>query len=147
MNIYSHTCAARKAADYFDTASGIVRRFASLLRRMYRESCLSVHLAGKFRRFFLVHRRKPYVQRQMMYREGECNHCGVCCHLLFTCPAATRNGECLVHGVCRPQVCRIFPIDQRDLDEVRMRGGQCGYSFCRSAGLDAIPVIELNEKP
>jgi hypothetical protein len=43
-------------------------------------------------------------------------------------------------------VCRIFPIDQRDLDEVRMRGGHCGYTFCRSAGPEAIPVIELQEK-
>lgn len=141
------SCAVRKAADSFEMVVAKIRemvgRGALVLGRIRHDATFPVHLAGKCRRIFLVHRRKGYVQRQMMDREGACNHCGACCHLLFTCPAASRDGGCLIHGVCQPQVCRIFPLDQRHLDEVRMSGGQCGYRFRHSTGPGAIPVIEL----
>jgi len=26
-------------------------------------------------------------------------------------------------------MCKSFPIDQRDIDEVALRGGTCGYRF------------------
>jgi uncharacterized protein YdhG (YjbR/CyaY superfamily) len=49
--------------------------------------------------------------------------------LLFTCPMLTKQGRCLVYGACRPQACKVFPIDQRDIDEVKLCGAQCGYRF------------------
>jgi hypothetical protein len=29
----------------------------------------------------------------------------------------------------RPDVCKFFAIDQRDIDDVAVSGGQCGYWF------------------
>lgn len=88
-----------------------------------------LHTTGKLRRFWLVHFRKEYVQGQLLVRRGECWQCGACCNLLFTCPMLTKHGKCFVYGSCRPQVCKVFPIDQRDIDEVNLRSCHCGYRF------------------
>ncbi len=29
----------------------------------------------------------------------------------------------------RPDVCKLFAIDQRDIDDVAVSGGHCGYWF------------------
>ena len=44
-------------------------------------------------------------------------------NLLFTCPMLTKQGRCLGYGTCRPQACKVFPIDQRDVDEMKRCGG------------------------
>ena len=88
-----------------------------------------IHLVGKVRRFLLVHFRKDYVQKQLLLRKGECKQCGMCCNLLYTCPMLNKHGQCLIYGKCRPMVCKIFPIDQKDIDEIKMCGGKCGYYF------------------
>jgi hypothetical protein len=41
----------------------------------------------------------------------------------------TKDRRCLIYGTCRPGACKVFPIDQRDIDEVRLNGGRCGYHF------------------
>lgn len=101
------------------------------------------HLAGKLRRFWLVHFRKHYVQRQLMLRQGACRQCGTCCNLLFTCPMLTCQGTCLVYGVCRPQACKVFPIDARDTAEVGLCGRSCGYRFERN---DSSGIRELGRE-
>ncbi|MBU4317181.1 MAG: hypothetical protein KKF30_07905 [Proteobacteria bacterium] len=88
-----------------------------------------LHANAKARRFLLVHFRKNYVQDQLLVRGGDCRQCGVCCNLLLTCPTLTKQGRCLVYNTCRPQACKVFPIDQRDIDEVTLNGGHCGYRF------------------
>ena len=88
-----------------------------------------LHANGKLRRFVLVHCRKKYIQRQLSARQGACCQCGICCNLLFTCPMLTQQGRCLVYGSCRPESCKTFPIDQRDLDEVKLYNGKCGFHF------------------
>ncbi len=84
---------------------------------------------GKIRRFWLTHFRKRYVDYQLTFRKGACQRCGSCCNLLFSCPMLTNRDHCLIYGICRPQSCLAFPIDQRDIDDVRARGGHCGYYF------------------
>ena len=84
---------------------------------------------GKLRRFWLVHFRKEYVRQQLSVRQGACLQCGTCCSLLFTCPVLKQKEHCLMYNTCRPRACKVFPIDQRDMDDVRIRGAQCGYSF------------------
>jgi hypothetical protein len=84
---------------------------------------------GKLRRFWLVHFRRRYVRNQLATRQGACLRCGACCNLLITCPMLTKNEHCLVYGTCRPQACKVFPIDQRDVKDVRTCGAQCGYYF------------------
>ncbi len=124
--------------------SRLHRRFISLkdfisfcycLLRSLRTGCANsrfgLHFVGKIRRLLLVHYRKDYVRQQLAERQGACRQCGTCCNLLFTCPMLTNEGRCLAYGTCRPQACKVFPIDQRDVDEARLAGGQCGYSFSR----------------
>ena len=48
---------------------------------------------------------------------------------LFTCPMLMQQGHCLVYGRCRPEACKTFPIDQRDLDKVKLCSGSCGFHF------------------
>jgi hypothetical protein len=109
--------------------SDSLHRGLSQCAQLVYESRFLTQLAGKCRRLYLVHFRKKYVRRQLSQRAGECRQCGTCCALLFTCPMLTRKGLCLVYGRCRPQACRVFPIDKKDLEEVAVCGGRCGYRF------------------
>lgn len=86
-------------------------------------------LAGKLRRFFTVHFRKDYLDRQLRARQGECLQCGICCHFSLACPLLTRDTLCRVYHTCRPKACRVFPIDRKDIDDVAACGGNCGYRF------------------
>ena len=87
------------------------------------------HITGKARRFWLVHFRQQYVQNQLTLRRGTCRQCGFCCNLLFICPMLTKHGPCVAYDLYRPLSCKIFPVDQRDIDEVSLSGGHCGYRF------------------
>ncbi len=92
-------------------------------------SLIVLHAMGKLRRLGLVHLRKEYVRRQLMDRQGDCVQCGACCNLLLTCPLLTKQYRCLVYNSCRPQACKVFPIDQQDIDEIKLCGVKCGYRF------------------
>jgi hypothetical protein len=85
-------------------------------------------LEGKIRRQFLLERHPEYVAAMLSKRAGQCSRCGICCSLLVQCPAYVHGVGCSQYD-SRPEVCRIFPIDQRDVDEVSMIGGRCSYSF------------------
>ena len=87
------------------------------------------HLAGKLRRFYLLRFRMGYVKKQLTSRKGECHQCGRCCAFVFTCPMLTRQRLCRIYRKYRPQVCRLFPLDQRDIAEVAIFGNICGYRF------------------
>lgn len=102
-----------------------------------------LHITGKVRRFWMVHFRKRFVKQQLLVRGGDCRQCGACCNLLFTCPMLMRQGRCFVYGYCRPGACKVFPIDQRDIDEVRLCGGRCGYRFDRKVSHQASRVGAL----
>ncbi len=108
-----------------------LRRLIFSVWRAVLNSRFALHASGKSRRFLLIHFRNEYVQQQLSNRQGACRQCGICCNLLFTCPMLTKQGRCLAYGTCRPQVCKVFPIDQSDLNEVKLCGGQCGYLFNR----------------
>jgi len=115
--------------NHFKALREFIYGVISLSLRILRELRFLVHIAGKFRRFFLVHFRKNYTSRQLLVRDGACRQCGTCCNLLITCPMLTKRGSCLIYGICRPQACKVFPIDQRDIDEIELCGRVCGYSF------------------
>jgi len=117
---------------WFDQIAGLTSFFYRLIlavTQAFQDSRFVLHTSGKLRRLWLVHFRKGYVQRQISVRQGACRQCGTCCNLLCTCPMLTKQGHCLVYGTCRPQACKVFPIDQRDIDEVKLCRGQCGYRF------------------
>jgi hypothetical protein len=84
---------------------------------------------GKLRRFVSVNFRKEEVVAQLALRRGECNRCGACCEILFKCPFLKKHGDgttsCGIYED-RPNQCRLFPIEKRDLEEVR---GTCSFYF------------------
>ncbi len=88
---------------------------------------------GKVRRFYLAHFRPTYVRESLARRVGHCNRTGACCHLMFTCPLLDRLAEpvrCSIHEI-KPRVCRLFPIDERDLRDrdIVSPDVPCGFSF------------------
>ncbi len=84
---------------------------------------------GKLRRFVNIRFRKEEVVEKLALRRGECNRCGACCEILFKCPflkkAEDGTTTCGIYED-RPDQCRLYPIERRDLDEVR---GQCSFYF------------------
>ena len=84
---------------------------------------------GKVRRIYLLYCRKNYVRRHLSLRRGECNQCAACCSLLFPCAAQTEDKLCSRYDGRRWAVCKVFPIDRRDIRDVERSGGRCGYYF------------------
>ncbi len=86
-------------------------------------------IRGKIRRFALTRFKKRYVDEQASRKQGECNHCGNCCEILFRCPFLITiedgSSQCSIYED-RPGQCAAFPIDYRDLADV---GFECTYSF------------------
>ena len=84
---------------------------------------------GKLRRFVSINFRKEEVVAQLALRRGECNRCGACCEILFKCPFLKKHRDgttsCGIYED-RPNQCRLFPIEKRDLEEVR---GTCSFYF------------------
>jgi hypothetical protein len=84
---------------------------------------------GKLRRFVITNFRKDETIAALSLRRGECNRCGACCELVFKCPFLKKNADgsslCGIYEN-RPNSCRLFPIEQRDIQEVR---GTCSYYF------------------
>jgi hypothetical protein len=84
---------------------------------------------GKFRRFVSANFRKQEVVASLALRQGECNRCGACCEILFKCPFLKKHRDgtttCGIYED-RPNQCRLFPIEKRDLEEVR---GTCSFYF------------------
>ena len=84
---------------------------------------------GKIRRFVITNFRKQDTIDSLSLRCGECNRCGACCELVFKCPFLKKQSDgtslCGIYEN-RPNSCRLFPIEQRDIQEVR---GSCSYYF------------------
>jgi hypothetical protein len=84
---------------------------------------------GKLRRFVSANFRKLEVVDSLALRRGECNRCGACCEILFKCPFLKKHVDgtttCGIYED-RPNQCRLFPIEKRDLEEVR---GTCSFYF------------------
>ena len=94
-------------------------------------------LWGKLRRYWLCKFHRDYVKRQIALRTGECRQCGTCCDLGFRCPFLKSDDKCRVYySRLRPKSCIAFPIDERDIQDVKLAAGcECGYSF----GGDRVP--------
>ncbi|MGH9966864.1 MAG: YkgJ family cysteine cluster protein [Pyrinomonadaceae bacterium] len=84
---------------------------------------------GKIRRLINTNLRKQEMIAALALRRGECNRCGACCELVFKCPFLKKNPDgtslCGIYEN-RPNSCRLFPIEKRDIEEVR---GTCSYYF------------------
>jgi len=81
-------------------------------------------LRGKVRRWWLVHFRPRYVAAQLQRRRGRCVRCGECCRIVFRCPWLRDGNRCAIYPR-RALQCRMFPIDERDLEDVP----RCSFRF------------------
>ena len=108
-------------------------RLAAKRTRAVAEGKFRVRQAqGKLRRFVHIRFRREEVVEKLALRRGDCNRCGACCEILFKCPFLKKHRDgtttCGIYED-RPVQCRLFPIDRRDLDELRERGRECGFYF------------------
>lgn len=97
-------------------------------------------IINKIRRYRLCKLNKGYITKQVEMRFGDCLQCGRCCRLTYRCPFLVGLGShirCLIYHKGRPEQCRAFPIDNRDLMDVDFR---CGYFFLNKDEIDAQPV-------
>ena len=84
---------------------------------------------GKLRRFVKTNFKKEEIIAGLALRRGECNRCGACCEMVFKCPFLKKQTDgSTICGIYenRPNSCRLFPTEQRDIQEVR---GSCSYYF------------------
>lgn len=95
----------------------------------WRHSILTLHLRGKWRRFWMIWLKPGYVKKSLARRRGHCLQCGTCCALGYACPMLHSGRLCMVYHGYRPHACVMFPIDERDLADVTAAGGKCGFSF------------------
>jgi hypothetical protein len=97
---------------------------------------------GKLRRFVITNFRKEETIAALALRRGECNRCGACCELVFKCPFLKKNTDgsslCGIYEN-RPNSCRLFPIEPRDIQEVR---GTCSYYFIEKP-VKPLPIVEF----
>ena len=97
-------------------------------------------IANKIRRYLLCKTDKGYITKQMEERFGDCLQCGRCCRLIYRCPFLMGSGshiKCLIYHKGRPEQCRAFPIDNRDLMDVDFR---CGYFFLKKEDIGVQPI-------
>jgi hypothetical protein len=84
---------------------------------------------GKLRRFVRIRFKRDEVVEALALRRGDCNRCGACCEILFKCPFLKKHLDgttsCGIYED-RPSQCRLFPLDRRDIQEVR---GTCSFYF------------------
>jgi len=84
---------------------------------------------GKIRRLINTNLRKQEMVAALALRRGDCNRCGACCELLIKCPFLKKQSDgtslCGIYEN-RPNSCRLFPIEKRDVEELR---GECSYYF------------------
>ncbi|MBI5746610.1 MAG: hypothetical protein HZA13_06395 [Nitrospirae bacterium] len=110
---------------------------ASLNRIIKSRSSTPVQkIANKIRRYLLCKTGNGYIEKQMAVRLGDCLQCGRCCRLIYRCPFLAGSGSnirCLIYHKGRPDQCRAFPIDRRDLGDVDFR---CGYFFLKKEEVD-----------
>ena len=77
-------------------------------------------------------------------RQGECQHCGACCRLVYNCPfLRMKDGKshCDVYFL-RPPACRPYPRTENE----QVTQGTCGYYFGPKRNIENPPSSRDNYK-
>jgi hypothetical protein len=131
MKPTAHSRAERRNTTTTNARRAFEERLASAkrLRAVEDARFRARQVQGKLRRFVNSNFRKEEVDAEIELRRGDCNRCGACCEILFKCPFLKKHDDgtstCGIYED-RPNQCRLFPLDRRDLAEVR---GTCSYYF------------------
>ncbi|MHB8423406.1 MAG: hypothetical protein ACYC9S_03635 [Leptospirales bacterium] len=115
--------------------------------RFSRLLTLGKQTRGKLRRFFLCFFQPAKVAERVSRREGECDQCGACCKIVFSCPFLAEYGThtaCRIYNSFRPMACQAFPLDQKDLADVEFN---CTFFFPESGAEQKhdVPIIPVWE--
>lgn len=76
------------------------------------------------RRLFYLKCRKAYIEESIKLRKGGCKHCG-CCKRVFKQCSYFKNGKDCAKYPNFPQVCKIYPFDEKDKNEFSRKF--CGF--------------------
>ena len=95
------------------------------------------HSYGAFRRWYMSKILPDKVlYRWLPYRQGECNRCGLCCKIVFSCSFFVEGEQgtaCSIYTDPKhsPSACVVFPIDPRDIQEVQKQiaPAPCPFHF------------------
>ena len=84
--------------------------------------------------------------RWKAYQKGECNRCGACCNIQFSCPFVVNDGPQLTHCSIyqsdhAPKACLVFPIDPIDLHMLQREVGWV-CTFYYEGEPEPIPRLE-----
>jgi hypothetical protein len=120
-----------------DTRSAKKRLARAKRSRVIEDAKFRVRQAqGKLRRFVQSNFRKEDVAEALSLRRGECNRCGACCEILFKCPFLKKHWDnttsCGIYED-RPNQCRLFPLNKKDLEEVH---GSCSFYFIERSNIE-----------
>lgn len=97
-----------------------------LLLRMAFSSRFAYIYSG-LRRRAIFYLRPGYFKRQMGLRKGSCNQEGACCKLTIPWCPHLEGSACRIYAN-QPLFCRIFPVDEKDIELSGMKG-RCAYYF------------------
>ena len=96
----------------------------------------SMHTFMALRRTVLPQVLPPeLLNRWKAYRRGECNRCGACCKIQFSCPFVVQDTPELTHCSIyqsdhAPKACHVFPIDPLDLHMLQREiGNVCTFYY------------------
>lgn len=76
------------------------------------------------------------IDRWKPYLKGECNRCGACCKIDFTCSffvESSNSSTCSIYTNPKhaPSICVKFPFDPKDLDDIKyhIAPAECTFYF------------------
>ena len=106
-DLFTHyVVVARKADSNIMKLSRLGKRFIPIL----------MSLNSSIRRRYLFYFRRGYVEQMLRTRKGSCEGCGcICCIRTRHCPFV-KDGKCAIYNTNIPKFCKIFPIDERDIE-------------------------------
>jgi hypothetical protein len=78
------------------------------------------------RRRYIFHFKKRKFYENLKKRKGKCKKCGACCNLTRSFCLFLENNKCNLYKSKIPFMCKIYPIDQKEIDSYGLTD-ICGY--------------------
>ena len=77
---------------------------------------IKLSLIASLRRRYLFIFKRSYVNKMLSKRQGSCDGCGgMCCIRNMNC-SFFKKGKCSIYNKGIPLFCKIYPIDQKDIE-------------------------------
>lgn len=90
---------------------------------------MKLAILSSIRRRLIYYLKKDYIKNMLKYRKGSCNNCyAECCYLTRSFCMHLKDGKCLAYKKNMPLFCKIFPIDNKDIELAGMKD-ICKFKF------------------